>query len=65
MVLLNPQQIFIEDDCHRLHVIIDVMHELTDVCKLTLEDLNQVQSGRRGLAEKHARRAYGSGQRDE
>jgi cystathionine gamma-synthase len=45
VVLLNPKRIFIGDGYHGVHGVIDVMHRLTGLRKLTLEDLNQVQPG--------------------
>lgn len=45
VVMLNPKQIFIGDGYHGVHGVIDVMQKLTGLRKLTLEEIDQVQTG--------------------
>lgn len=45
IVMLNPKRVFIGDGYHGVHGVIDVMHKLTGLRKLTLEDVDQIQPG--------------------
>jgi cystathionine beta-lyase/cystathionine gamma-synthase len=45
VVMMNPKRIFIGDGYHGVHGVIDVMHKLTGLRKLTLEDMDQIQPG--------------------
>jgi cystathionine beta-lyase/cystathionine gamma-synthase len=45
LILVNPKKIFITDGYHGVHGIIDIMHKLNGLQKLSLDDIDQAGPG--------------------
>ncbi|EXL68800.1 hypothetical protein FOPG_15164 [Fusarium oxysporum f. sp. conglutinans race 2 54008] len=45
LILVNPKKIFITDGYHGVHGIIDIMHKLNGLKKLSLDDIDQAGPG--------------------